>query len=90
MPWPIYVLALMIALFTHAFLLVKTDTYSAKYAVTKNGHSKVLTGRIITTKEGKPNDKQLLAFVKEDYDRKVFDIEVISLDRVDRTWSFLL
>ena len=90
MPWPIYVLALIIASFTHVFLLERTDTYSAKYAVTRHGHTKHFTGRMIVTKEGRPNDKQLLTLVKKDYDRKVFDIEIISLDRVYRRWSFIL
>lgn len=90
MPWSIYILALIITSFTHMFLMERTDTYSAKYSVTKNGHAKYLTGRLITTKQGKPNKKQLLALVKSDYDNVVFDVEVISLDRVHRVWSFLL
>ena len=90
MPWSIYILAGMIALFTHMFLMEKTETYSAKYAVTKNGHSRYLTGRLITTKQGEPNEKQLLTLVREDYDTTVFDVEVISLNRVNRVWSFLL
>ncbi len=90
MPWPIYVLAFLMASFTHIFLMEKTEIYSAKYAVTKQGHTRYLTGRLITTKEGEPNEKQLLGLVNSDYDKTVFDIEVISLDRVSRTWGFLM
>ncbi len=90
MPWPIYLLAFMIASFTHAFLMERVDTYSVKYSVTKKGHAKYLTGRLITTKKGEPNTKQLIGLVALDYNRAVFDVEVISLSHVNRTWGFLL